>query len=121
MTFLDLTGVQKQFGDDRGRPGLRPRGRARRVRLVPGPVRLRQDDDPADDRRVRDPDRRHDHRRRRRTSRSKPPNQRNVGMVFQSYALFPNMTVADNIGFGLQRPQAPEGGHRPSGSASCSR
>ena len=31
----------------------------------------------------------------------RPPNQRNVGMVFQSYALFPNMTVADNIGFGL--------------------
>jgi len=31
-----------------------------------------------------------------------PPNQRNVGMVFQSYALFPNMTVKDNIGFGLK-------------------
>jgi putative spermidine/putrescine transport system ATP-binding protein len=31
-----------------------------------------------------------------------PPNQRNVGMVFQSYALFPNMTVAGNIGFGLK-------------------
>ncbi len=30
------------------------------------------------------------------------PNQRNVGMVFQSYALFPNMTVGQNIGFGLQ-------------------
>ena len=30
------------------------------------------------------------------------PNQRNVGMVFQSYALFPNMTVEQNIGFGLQ-------------------
>lgn len=28
--------------------------------------------------------------------------QRNVGMVFQSYALFPNMTVAENIGFGLR-------------------
>src|SRR5881409_136381 len=32
---------------------------------------------------------------------NRPPNRRNVGMVFQSYALFPNMTVADNIGFGL--------------------
>lgn len=31
-----------------------------------------------------------------------PTNQRNVGMVFQSYALFPNMTVAQNIGFGLK-------------------
>ncbi len=31
-----------------------------------------------------------------------PTNKRNIGMVFQSYALFPNMTVADNIGFGLR-------------------
>jgi len=28
--------------------------------------------------------------------------RRNVGMVFQSYALFPNMSVADNIGYGLK-------------------
>jgi putative spermidine/putrescine transport system ATP-binding protein len=32
---------------------------------------------------------------------SVPIEQRNVGMVFQSYALFPNMSVADNIGYGL--------------------
>ncbi len=31
-----------------------------------------------------------------------PPNQRKIGMVFQAYALFPNMTVAGNIGFGLR-------------------
>ena len=31
---------------------------------------------------------------------STPPNQRDIGKVFQSYALFPNMTVAGNIGFG---------------------
>ncbi len=30
------------------------------------------------------------------------PSQREIGMVFQSYALFPNMNVADNIGFGLK-------------------
>jgi putative spermidine/putrescine transport system ATP-binding protein len=30
------------------------------------------------------------------------PNQRNIGMVFQSYALFPNLSVRDNIGFGLK-------------------
>jgi putative spermidine/putrescine transport system ATP-binding protein len=33
---------------------------------------------------------------------TKAPNQRNVGMVFQAYALFPNMTVAQNIGYGLR-------------------
>ena len=32
----------------------------------------------------------------------KAPNQRNVGMIFQAYALFPNMTVSQNIGFGLR-------------------
>jgi putative spermidine/putrescine transport system ATP-binding protein len=33
---------------------------------------------------------------------SVPIEQRNVGMVFQSYALFPNMSVSDNIGYGLK-------------------
>ena len=36
------------------------------------------------------------------------PNQRNVGMVFQSYALFPNLTVAENIGFGLKVARQPK-------------
>ena len=30
------------------------------------------------------------------------PNQRHIGMVFQAYALFPNLTVAQNVGFGLK-------------------
>ena len=38
----------------------------------------------------------------------KAPNQRNVGMIFQSYALFPNMTVAQNIGFGLRVRREPD-------------
>ena len=39
---------------------------------------------------------------------NKAPNQRHVGMVFQSYALFPNMTVSQNIGFGLRVRKASE-------------
>ncbi|MGD9803304.1 MAG: ABC transporter ATP-binding protein [Hyphomicrobiaceae bacterium] len=31
-----------------------------------------------------------------------PIDKRNIGMVFQSYALFPNMSVAENIGYGLR-------------------
>lgn len=31
-----------------------------------------------------------------------PPEQRNIGMVFQDFALFPHITVADNIRFGLK-------------------
>ena len=36
------------------------------------------------------------------------PNQRKIGMVFQAYALFPNMNVADNIGFGLKIAGVPK-------------
>jgi spermidine/putrescine ABC transporter ATP-binding subunit len=36
-----------------------------------------------------------------------PPYRRNTGMVFQSYALFPHRTVADNIAFGLQVRRLP--------------
>ena len=31
-----------------------------------------------------------------------PPSERNLGMVFQNYALFPHMTIAENIGYGLK-------------------
>ncbi len=34
---------------------------------------------------------------------SVPPNKRDVNMVFQNYALFPHMSVEDNIAFGLER------------------
>jgi putative spermidine/putrescine transport system ATP-binding protein len=34
-------------------------------------------------------------------------NERDVGMVFQQYALFPNMTVAQNVGFGLKLKKSP--------------
>jgi len=41
-----------------------------------------------------------------------PAERRNVGMVFQSYALFPNMTVAENVGYGLRIRQIPEAQRR---------
>ncbi len=36
-----------------------------------------------------------------------PPNERNMGMVFQAYSLFPNMTAAQNVEFGLRVRGAP--------------
>lgn len=37
-----------------------------------------------------------------------PPNRRNCGFVFQNYALFPHMTVAENIGYGLKIRKIPK-------------
>jgi multiple sugar transport system ATP-binding protein len=37
-----------------------------------------------------------------------PPAQRDIAMVFQSYALYPTMTVADNIGFALEMRNVPK-------------
>ncbi|MEI4470483.1 ABC transporter ATP-binding protein [Frigidibacter sp. MR17.24] len=41
------------------------------------------------------------------------PNQRSIGMVFQAYALFPNLTVADNVGFGLKVKGVPRAERAP--------
>jgi putative spermidine/putrescine transport system ATP-binding protein len=108
MAFLELTGVQKMFGDvaavldfnlatDKGEfvsfLGPSGCGKTTTLRMIAGfekPTAGTIDVDGKD-------------------ITYKAPNQRNVGMVFQSYALFPNMTVAGNIGFGLKvrkRPKA---------------
>jgi ABC-type Fe3+/spermidine/putrescine transport system ATPase subunit len=41
---------------------------------------------------------------------SLPPNKRNVGMVFQSYAIWPHMTVAENVAFPLKARRFPKQG-----------
>jgi spermidine/putrescine ABC transporter ATP-binding subunit len=37
-----------------------------------------------------------------------PPERRDIGMVFQNYALFPHMTVFDNVAYGLRRRKLPK-------------
>jgi ABC-type sugar transport system ATPase subunit len=39
-----------------------------------------------------------------------PPQERDIAMVFQSYALYPHMTVRDNLGFGLRMRGTPQAG-----------
>jgi putative spermidine/putrescine transport system ATP-binding protein len=108
MAFLELSGIQKRFGDvaavldfdlaaERGEfvsfLGPSGCGKTTTLRMIAGferPTAGTIAIDSAD-------------------MTNRPPNQRNVGMVFQSYALFPNMNVAGNIGFGLKirkRPKA---------------
>jgi len=41
-----------------------------------------------------------------------PPNNAEVGMVFQNYALLPHLTVADNIAFGMKQRGASKAGGR---------
>ena len=47
-----------------------------------------------------------------------PPHERPVNMMFQSYALFPHMSVEQNVGYGLRCPSLPS---CTMSSASCTR
>jgi putative spermidine/putrescine transport system ATP-binding protein len=106
MTFLQLTGIHKRFGEtvavedfnleaERGEfvsfLGPSGCGKTTTLRMIAGFEEPSAGQILVDGRDIT----------------YQPPNQRNVGMVFQSYALFPNMSVADNIGFGLRVRKRP--------------
>jgi len=101
VTFLELSGVEKRFGGvvavagfdlaaERGEfvsfLGPSGCGKTTTLRMIAGFEEPTAGSISIDGREVTDV----------------PPNRRNVGMVFQSYALFPNMTVASNVAFGLK-------------------
>jgi putative spermidine/putrescine transport system ATP-binding protein len=107
MAFLELTGLQKHFGGaaavedfnlaaERGEfvsfLGPSGCGKTTTLRMIAGFERPTSGTIRIDGADITD----------------KPPNRRNAGMVFQSYALFPNMNVADNVGFGLKVRKTPK-------------
>ena len=49
-----------------------------------------------------------------------PPFKRDVNTVFQNYALFPHLTVYENVAFGLRRRKVPDGEIRTPGRRPCS-
>ena len=48
-----------------------------------------------------------------------PPYERPVNMMFQSYALFPHMTVEQNVAFGLKQDRRAEARDRRRASPTC--
>ena len=78
------------------------RDRRRRVLLAARPVRLRQDHRAAHDRRVRAADAPARSLLGGRDVTHRPPYDRDVNTVFQDYALFPHMTVQQNVEYGLK-------------------
>ena len=110
MAVVELESLTKRYGAVAAVDDLTRDDRAWLAGLPAGAVGLRQDDDVAAGRRVsstptaarsgsaaassREP------------GRSLPPERRNMSMIFQSYALWPHMTIAENVAYGLRVAQA---------------
>ena len=109
MSGIRLDAVTKIYPNGvRAVDRAQPRHQAGRVRRARRPVGLRQVDAAADDRRARG-------RHHGATSTigdadvtDKPPQERDIAMVFQNYALYPHMTVRDNLAYGLKLRKMPK-------------
>ena len=96
------------------------RRRRRRAVHAARPLGLRQDHAAAADRRVLPPPDEGEIRFGERRVDVLPPYERNIGMVFQNYALWPHMTVRGNVTYGLRlRKLAGRRDRAPAGSSAA--
>ena len=113
---------RQAFGDGRGGARALARDRGRRVHGARRAFGLGQDDRAADAGRARGRDARARSRSATAWSTRVAPRERDIAMVFQDYALYPQMTVCDNLAFGLRRRKVTrdEIDRRVRGRPSCS-
>ena len=104
-----------RFGTVRAVDSVDLDGRRRRVLHPAGPVGLRQDHAAAHDRGLLRARRRRDPLRRASASTACRPISGDIGMVFQNYAVFPNLTVAGNVAYGLKARKVRGAGDRAAG------
>ena len=112
MADIVIDRIAKDFGAITRPAGDLARRRRRRVRRAARPVRLRQDHAAAHHRRARDAEPRAASSSAGATSTDLPPRERGLAMVFQNYAVFPHMTVFENIAFGLRMQRRRRGARR---------
>src|SRR5919201_5136527 len=106
MSEIMLTGVSKRWGAARAVEDINLNAASGELLLLLGPsgcgksttLRLIAGLEQADTGRITIADRDVTHL---------PPGERRIAMVFQSYALFPHLTVAENIIFGLRARRVP--------------
>ena len=104
---IQLAGINKRFGDFVAVDNVDLRNRHGRIAGAARTVRVGQDIAAADHRRTRSRRYGHDLFPWRRCDRPPIARERQVGFVFQHYALFGHMTIFENVAFGLRvRPRS---------------
>ena len=114
---IDIRNLVVDYGEVRAVDGVCFSVGRGRAGDVAGPIGLRQDHDAASRRRAGGSDRRADHAGRQHClfgvdAAQHAGREARVSMVFQSYAIWPHMTVFDNVAYGLKRAQDVRGRDR---------
>ena len=114
MAKVVMEKLNKHYGKRDGGegPGFGDSGQG--VRGFGGPLGLRQDDDASHGRGPRR-DHLREHLRRRQSGQPASPKDRDIAMVFQNYALYPHMTVYQNLAFALTLRKIPKAEIEPAG------